>query len=83
MDVDANPRAVIGDNVPPEPTPFDLSWAEITDLFDEAKLWMDGEPVATQAQLQVIDQQQQSLVAQDGESLDAVVGGIRIVFLKK
>lgn len=38
----------VGDNNPPEPTPFELSEKEINDLYDEAKLWLDGEPVTTQ-----------------------------------
>jgi len=51
-----NPRAVIGSNNPPqpEPTPFDLSKTEIEDLYGEAKLWLDGEPVTTQAQADAI-----------------------------
>jgi len=32
-----------------EPTPFDLSKQEIDDLFDEAKNWLDGAGVASQA----------------------------------
>jgi hypothetical protein len=44
-----NPRAVIGGNNPPEPTPFDLSRDEIEGLFEEAKNWLDGEGVQTQA----------------------------------
>lgn len=43
-----NPRAVIGGNHPPEPTAFDLIRQEIEDLFDEAKNWADGEPIASQ-----------------------------------
>lgn len=34
---------------PPEPTPFDLSKQEIDDLFDEAKNWLDGAGVQSQA----------------------------------
>lgn len=50
-----NPRAVLGGNNPPGPTPFDLSKAEIADLYDEAKLWLDGTPVETQAQADAIN----------------------------
>ncbi|WP_201829651.1 hypothetical protein [Microvirga zambiensis] len=42
--------AVIGHNNPPEPTPFERAEAQIIMLFDEAKNWLDGEGIATQAQ---------------------------------
>lgn len=42
--------AGMGHNNPPEPTPFELSRSEAVDLFDEAKNWCDGEPVASQEQ---------------------------------
>jgi hypothetical protein len=48
---DFDPFAGIGHNQPPEepaPTPFDLIKQEIEDLFDEAKHWCDGEPIADQ-----------------------------------
>ncbi len=44
---------LIGHNNPPveiEPTPFEMSEVEIGDLYAEAKNWLDGEPVASQAQ---------------------------------
>jgi len=41
--------AGIGHNGAPEPTPFDHSEQEILDLYTEAKNWLDGEPVTTQA----------------------------------
>lgn len=41
--------AGIGHNQPPEPTPFELVTTEINDLFDEAKHWADGEPIADDA----------------------------------
>lgn len=44
-----NPRAVIGGNAPP-PTPFAIVLKKIEDLYDEAKLWMDGEPISSQEQ---------------------------------
>jgi hypothetical protein len=37
----------IGDNNPPM-TPYEQSLKEINDLYDEAVLWLDGEPVTTQ-----------------------------------
>lgn len=43
---------LIGHNNPPieiEPTPFEMSEVEIGDLYAEAKNWLDGEPVASQA----------------------------------
>lgn len=50
-----NPRAVIGGNNPPEPTPYELSNTAIGDLYEEAKLWLDGEPVETQEQADAIN----------------------------
>lgn len=38
--------SVLGDNQPPEPTPFEAIRQEIEDLHDEAKNWLDGEPIA-------------------------------------
>jgi hypothetical protein len=52
MEVSVLDRLGIGGNLPPEaiePTPFDLSRDEIEGLFDEAKHWLDGEGVQTQA----------------------------------
>lgn len=36
--------ATIGDNNPPE-TPFEIFTSKINDLYDEAVLWLDGEPI--------------------------------------
>lgn len=44
-----NPRAIIGGNNPPEPTPFELVTAEINDLFDEARNFADGQPIDSEA----------------------------------
>lgn len=50
-----NPRAVKGNNLPPEqidevePTPFEMSEVTIGDLYAEAKNWLDGEPITSQA----------------------------------
>ncbi|MBF9233955.1 hypothetical protein [Microvirga alba] len=41
--------ATIGHNNPPEPTPFDLAESSILGLFDEAKHWLDGEGVNSEA----------------------------------
>lgn len=43
-----NPRVHIGANNPPEETPFEKVEREISDLYDEALQWLDGEPVTTQ-----------------------------------
>lgn len=40
--------ALIGHNNPPEPTPFERSRDEIDALYDEAKGFLDGEPITTQ-----------------------------------
>lgn len=45
-----NPRAVIGGNSPPKPTPFEAVKVNIDDLFDEAKNWLDGGVIASQAE---------------------------------
>lgn len=50
-----NPRAIAGNNNPPEPTPFDLSKTAIADLYGEAKLWLDGTPVETQQQANAVN----------------------------
>jgi hypothetical protein len=42
-------RLGIGGNMPPE-TPFELVRDKISSLYDEACLWLDGEPIATQGQ---------------------------------
>lgn len=44
-----NVHAPMGHNNPPA-DPFDLSREEIQSLFDEAKNWCDGEPIASQEQ---------------------------------
>lgn len=54
MDDNSNPRAVMGGNNPPEPTPFELSEREISDLYDEAKNWLDGEPISTKGQADMV-----------------------------
>jgi len=46
--------AEIGHNNPPEATPFDLSRDEIESLYGEAKNFLDGEPVTTQAMADAI-----------------------------
>lgn len=46
---DANPRIFVGANNPPA-DPFGAIAAHIDDLYAEAKNWLDGEPITTQAQ---------------------------------
>jgi hypothetical protein len=43
-----NPRAVIGGNQPPEPTPYEAAEKEISDLYEEARMWLDGAEVSSQ-----------------------------------
>jgi polyhydroxyalkanoate synthesis regulator phasin len=45
--------AQIGDNNPP--SPFDEIKSRIDDLYNEAKLWLDGEPVTTQEQANALN----------------------------
>ena len=45
-----NPRAVIGDNMPPEPTPIEARKAEIDALYETAQAWLDGSKIENQAQ---------------------------------
>lgn len=44
----ANPRAVVGGNNPPPPSPLEAATKEIEDLYGEALLWMDGGAVESQ-----------------------------------
>ena len=62
-----NPRAVMGGNNPP--TPFDLSKQAIEDLYDEAKQWLDGEPVSTEDQASALNTLQSRIrdAAKDAE----------------
>jgi len=39
-----------GHNQGPEMTPFEQSQEEITDLYSEAKQWLDGDPITTEGQ---------------------------------
>ncbi|MFG1429369.1 hypothetical protein [Roseixanthobacter glucoisosaccharinicivorans] len=47
--LDTTAPEMMGHNNPPEPTPYELSKAEIEELVEEAKGWLDGEPVKDQA----------------------------------
>lgn len=46
MTTTTNPRAVVGNNQPPDVIIFD----EIQTLFDEAKNWADGDPITSEEQ---------------------------------
>ncbi|NIA72449.1 hypothetical protein HBA54_28070 [Pelagibius litoralis] len=48
MTVLENARATIGGNNPPEPLPFEAISQRIDGLYDEAKNWLDGDPVTSQ-----------------------------------
>ncbi|WP_376960167.1 hypothetical protein ABNQ39_20910 [Azospirillum sp. A26] len=45
---DVNPRAVIGGNMPPAATAFEKAEAEVTKVYDECALWLDGAKVEDQ-----------------------------------
>ncbi len=45
---DENPRVALGDNRPPEPTPFEAMQSHILDLSETAQGFLDGEPIANQ-----------------------------------
>lgn len=56
MNVAVNERAVIGgNNPPPELTTFEAVKINITDLYEEARQWLDGSKVETQAQADAIN----------------------------
>lgn len=59
--------AGIGHNGAPEPTLFDESEQQINDLYEEAKHWLDGEPVTTQEQCDAIQKLMRSI--QEAEKL--------------
>lgn len=51
-----NPRAVLGGNNPPvEMTAYDAVKINIDDLYAEALLWLDGEPITTQEQADALN----------------------------
>lgn len=52
---DANPRAIIGDNAPPAPSPYEAIKVHIDDLYAEAKNWLDGEPITTAGQAEAVE----------------------------
>lgn len=54
MNVAVNERAVIGGNFPPMTT-FEAVKINITDLFEEARQWLDGTPITTQEQADAVN----------------------------
>jgi len=63
--------ATIGHNNPPELTPFEAIKARIDDLYSEAKLWLDGEPVTTQDQANALNTLENRIreAAKDAEAI--------------
>lgn len=66
-----NNIAAIGHNNPPEPTPFEAIETRISDLYDEATQWLDGEPVTTQDQADALNTLENHVrqAAKDAEAL--------------
>jgi len=54
MNVAVNERAVMGGNFPPMTT-FEAVKINITDLFEEARQWLDGTPITTQEQADAVN----------------------------
>lgn len=52
--LDVNPRVVIGDNAPPEPTPFEAVQIHIDGLMEEARPWLTGAEITTDEQAETI-----------------------------
>lgn len=61
--------AKIGHNQPPE-TPFDISKQVISDLYEEAKNWLDGEAIASQAQADEVQKLMRRIQAAEKEADD-------------
>lgn len=54
MNVAVNERAVMGGNFPPMTT-FEAVKINITDLYEEARQWLDGTPITTQEQADAVN----------------------------
>jgi predicted DNA-binding protein (UPF0251 family) len=54
MTLAVNERAVIGNNMPPMTT-FEAIKINIVDLYEEAKVWLDGTPIETQEQADAVN----------------------------
>lgn len=64
-----NERAVIGGNNPP--SPYDLVKEKIDGLYDEAKLWLDGESITSQEQADEIQKLMRLIQAAEKEADEA------------
>lgn len=62
--VATNPRAVIGGNKPP----FELSKEAIEDLYGEARNWLDGDPIASQEQADMVQKLLRDIQAAEKEA---------------
>lgn len=60
--------AKIGHNQPPELTPFELSKEAISSLFEEAKSWLDGDPIASQGQADMVQKLLRDIQAAEKEA---------------
>ncbi len=58
----------IGHNQPPEPTPFEAIRDKIEGLYLEAKNWMDGTPIASQAQADEVKKLQDLIAGAEKEA---------------
>jgi hypothetical protein len=54
MNAPLNPRAVMGDNNPPEPTSHEAFTVHIEDLFSEARNFLDGVSISTDCEADAI-----------------------------
>ncbi|MFI3903995.1 hypothetical protein [Ochrobactrum sp. S1502_03] len=61
----------IGHNGAPEPTPFETVKAKIDDLYDEAKLWLDGAEITSQDQADEIQKLMRLIQASEKEADEA------------
>lgn len=61
----------IGHNGAPEPTPFESVKAKIDDLYDEAKLWLDGAEITSQDQAAEIQKLMRLIQAAEKEADEA------------
>lgn len=58
----------IGHNNPPETTPFDLVRIKITDLYEEAKNWLDGDLIDNQEQADAVQSLMRMIQAAEKEA---------------
>lgn len=55
MTTDTNPRIHIGANGGPPLDPFAMSKQEVDDLFEEAKVWLDGTEITSEAEAEAVE----------------------------